>query len=98
MVVKIVNEDVPVFDQQLYTQKVKEDIEIFTPLLSVKASTPGVDKVTGMYVYLYNIYIAQLSTRYKYYSIYIHTLFECVMQKSASYYRRNFVFLKSCPI
>ena len=48
VVIKIVNENVPVFEQQLYTQSVKEDVEIFTPLLSVKANSPKLDQRTGM--------------------------------------------------
>ena len=97
VVVKIVNEDVPVFEQQLYTQKVKEDIEIFTPLLSVKASTPGVDKVTGIYYYSY-LFSTSTST---------FTIFKIIpkflIQKSVSNFRRcifgrEILFNKGCPI
>ena len=55
VVIKIVDENVPVFENQLYTQKVKEDVELFTPLLSVKAHCPEVDKITGIATIFLNI-------------------------------------------
>ena len=47
VVIKIVSEDIPVFKKQLYTKKVMENVELFTPLLTVKANSPQVDKITG---------------------------------------------------
>ena len=41
VVIKIVDESVPLFDKQLYTAKIREDVEIFSPLLAVQADIPG---------------------------------------------------------
>ena len=40
VVIKIVDESVPLFDQQLYTTMISEDVELFTPLLAVQANSP----------------------------------------------------------
>ena len=41
VVIKIVDESVPIFAKQLYTAMIREDVELFTPLLAVQADSPG---------------------------------------------------------
>ena len=48
VVIKVVDESVPLFEQQLYTASVKENVQPNTPLLDVKATSPIVDSITGM--------------------------------------------------
>ena len=50
VVIKVVDESVPLFEQQLYTASVKENVQPNTPLLDVKATSPTVDSITGTYV------------------------------------------------
>ena len=47
VVIKVVDESVPLFEKQLYTESVKENVELNTPLMNVKATSPIVDKITG---------------------------------------------------
>ena len=47
VVIKVVDESVPLFEKQLYTESVKENLELNTPLINVKATSPIVDKITG---------------------------------------------------
>lgn len=42
-VIKVVDESVPVFEQQLYRATIREDLEPFSPILSVKANSPMMD-------------------------------------------------------
>ena len=48
VVIKVVDESVPLFEQQLYTASVKENVQPNTPLLDVKATSPTVDSITGL--------------------------------------------------
>ena len=45
----MVDESVPLFDQQLYNTTVKENVELKTPLMKVEATSPTVDKITGKF-------------------------------------------------
>ena len=47
VVIKVVDSSIPLFEQQLYTTSVKENVQLNTPLLDVKATSPGVDSITG---------------------------------------------------
>ncbi len=46
--VKVVDETVPVFQEMLYKAKVREDVEPFSPVVSVKAESPNEDKAGEM--------------------------------------------------
>ena len=47
VVIKVVDESIPLFSKQLYTKSVREDVELFTPLVQIEASSPLVDKISG---------------------------------------------------
>ena len=57
VVIKVVDESVPLFEQQLYTASVKENVQPNTPLLDVKATSPTVDSITGMGLSIYYVCI-----------------------------------------
>ncbi len=51
VVIKIVDESIPLFEKQLYKMSLKEDLELFTPLLNVQATSPQLDAISGTLKY-----------------------------------------------
>ena len=43
--IKVIDESVPIFSQQLYKASVKEDIELYSPVVSVEAESPDEGKL-----------------------------------------------------